>query len=83
VTRAPTRAPRTARGRRRTRGTTGGSFASATDCKGGKAATGETPDHFKKMLEKPCPNHAFHIKHLYKVCALLKKYLSGGSKRGE
>jgi hypothetical protein len=35
------------------------------------------------MLEKPCPNHAFHIKHLYKDRALLKKYLFGGSKRGE
>jgi hypothetical protein len=46
-------------------------------------ATGETLDHFKKMLEKPCPNHTFPVKHLYKDCALLKKYLSGGSKRGE
>jgi hypothetical protein len=41
--RAPTRAPRTARGRRRTRGTTGGSFAAAADYKGGKAAAGKPP----------------------------------------
>jgi hypothetical protein len=35
------------------------------------------------MLEKPCPNHTFPIKNLYKNCALLKKYLSGVSKKGE
>jgi hypothetical protein len=35
------------------------------------------------MLEKPYPNHVFPVKHLYKDCTLLKKYLSGGSRKGE
>jgi hypothetical protein len=53
----------------------GGSLVAAADRKGGRAAVGETPDHFEKMLEKPCPNHAFPIKHLCKDCDLMKKYL--------
>jgi hypothetical protein len=35
------------------------------------------------MLEKPCMNHAFPVMHLYKDCALMKKYLSGGTRKGE
>jgi hypothetical protein len=58
-----------------------GSLMATADCKGGKAATRETPDHFEKMLEKPFPNHAFPVKHLHKDCALMKKYLSGGCGR--
>jgi hypothetical protein len=54
----------------------GGSLVATADCKGGRAAVGETPDHFEKMLEKSCSNHAFPVKHLYKDCALMKKYLS-------
>lgn len=32
-------------------------------------------DYFEKMLDGPCPNHAFPAKHLYKDCSLVKKYL--------
>jgi hypothetical protein len=60
-----------------------GSLVVAADRKGGKAAAGETPDHFERMLEKSCPDHAFHVKHMYKDYALMKKYLSRGSKKGE
>jgi hypothetical protein len=60
-----------------------GSLGATANHKGGKAAVGETPNHFEKMLEKPCPNHTFPVRHLYKDYALLKKYLSGGSKRRE
>jgi hypothetical protein len=35
------------------------------------------------MLEKLCPNHAFPVKHLYKDCTLMKKYLTGGTRKGE
>jgi hypothetical protein len=35
------------------------------------------------MLEGPCPNHAFSVKHLYKDCFLMKRFLSGGSKKGD
>ena len=42
-----------------------------------------TPNHFEKMLEGLCPNHAFSAKHLYKDCGLMRKYLSGGLNKGE
>jgi hypothetical protein len=35
------------------------------------------------MLEEPCPNHAFPIKHLLKDYSLMRKFLSGGSNKGE
>jgi hypothetical protein len=35
------------------------------------------------MLEGPCPNHAYLVKHTYKDCGLTKKFLSGGSKKGD
>jgi hypothetical protein len=70
-------------GTKKNRRSNGCSLVAVADRKGGKVAIGETPDYFVKMLEKPCLNHAFPIKHLYKDCALLKKYLSRGSKRGE
>ena len=42
-----------------------------------------TPNHFKKLLKGPCPNHAFLVKHLYKDWALMKQFLSKGSNKGE
>ena len=54
-----------------------------TDCKGGRKPTEGTPDHFEKLLEGPCPNHAFPIKHLYNDCGLMKWFLSRGSNKGE
>ena len=42
-----------------------------------------TPNHFEKMLEGPCPNHAFPAKHLYKECGLMRKYLAGGLNKEE
>ena len=53
------------------------------DRKGGRKPAKGTPDHFEKLLEGPCPNHAFPIKHLYKDCVLMKRFLSGGSNKGE
>ena len=32
-------------------------------------------DHFDKLMESPCTNHAYPIKHLYKDCELLKHFL--------
>jgi hypothetical protein len=46
-------------------------------------ATKGTPDHFEKLLKGSCSNHAFLIKHMYKDCALMKRFLSGGSKKGD
>ena len=53
------------------------------DRKGGQKPTEGTLDHFKKLLEGPCPNHDFPIKHLYKDCGLMKLFMSGGSNKGE
>ena len=53
------------------------------DHKGGWKPTEGTPNHFEKLLEGPCPNHGFSIKHLYKDCGLMKRFLSGGSNKGE
>ena len=58
------------------------SLVAATDRKGGRKPTEGTPNHFKKMLEGPCPNHAFLAKHLYKDYGLMCKYLSGGLNKG-
>ena len=46
------------------------------DRKGGRKPTEGTPNHFEKLLEGPCPNHAFPIKHLYKDYVLMKRFLS-------
>jgi hypothetical protein len=35
------------------------------------------------MLEGPCPNYAYPIKQAYKDCGLMKKFLVGGSKKGD
>ena len=42
-----------------------------------------TPSHFEKLLEGPCLNHAFPVKHLYKDYVLMKRFWSGGSNKGE
>ena len=42
-----------------------------------------TPIHFEKLLEGPCPNHVFPVKYLLKDCSLMRKFLSGGSNKGE
>ena len=59
------------------------SLVASADRKGGRKPTEGTPDHFEKLLEGPCPNHAFPIEHLYKDCDLLKRFLSRGSNKGD
>ena len=41
----------------------------------GKQPQQGLPDHFNKLMECPCTNHAYPIKHLYKYCELLKRLL--------
>ena len=53
------------------------------DYKGGWKPMEGTPNHFKKMLEGPCPNHAFPVKHPLRDCSLMRKFLSGSSNKGE
>jgi len=60
-----------------------GSLMATAYRKGGQKPIEGTPDHFENLLEGACPNHAFPIKHLYKDCVLMKRFLSGGSNKGE
>ena len=41
----------------------------------GKQPQQGLPDHFGKLMDSPCTNHAYPIKHLYKDCELLKRFL--------
>ena len=54
----------------------------ATNRKGGQKPTEGTLDHFEKLLEGPCLNHSFPIKHLYKDCGLIKQFMSRGFNKG-
>jgi len=59
------------------------SLVATADRKGGRKPTKGTPNHFKKLLERPCPNHAFPVKHLLKDYNLMWWFLSKGSNKGE
>ena len=59
------------------------SLMAAADRKGGQNPAEGTLNHFEKLLEGPCPNHAFPVKHLLKDCGLMRWFLSGGSNKGE
>ena len=51
--------------------------------RGGQKPAEGTSEHFEKLLEGSCPNHAFPIKHLYKDYVLMKQFLSEDSNKGE
>ena len=57
-------------------------LVAAMDHKGGQKPVEGAPNHFEKMLEGPCPNHAFPVKHPLKDCSLMQKFLSRGSNKG-
>ena len=48
----------------------------------GKQPQQDPLSHFQELLESPCTNHAYPVKHLYKDCELLKRLLrqAGGPK---
>jgi hypothetical protein len=58
-------------------------LVAAAEHKGKKASTKGALDHFEKLLEGPCPNHANPVKNLYKDYGLMKKFLARGSKKGD
>ena len=60
-----------------------GSLVATADRKGGQKPTEGSPNHFEKLLKGPCLNHAFPVKHLYKDCVFMKRFLSRGSNKGE
>ena len=41
----------------------------------GKQPQQGLPDHFNKLMDSPCTNHAYSVKHLFKDCELLKRFL--------
>ena len=41
----------------------------------GKQPQQGLPDHFNKLMDSPCTNHAYPVKHLYKDYELLKCFL--------
>ena len=49
-------------------------LVAAADRAGKQPQQGQ-PDHFDKLMESPCTNHAYPIKHLYKDYELLKRFL--------
>ena len=59
------------------------SLVATADRKGGRKPAEGTLNHFEKLLEGLCPNHAFHVKHLLKDYSLMRRFLSGGSNKGE
>ena len=48
----------------------------------GKQSQLDPPGHFHELMESPCTNHGYPMKHLYKDCELLKRLLrqAGGPK---
>jgi hypothetical protein len=50
---------------------------------GKKASAKGALDYFEKMLEGPYPNHTYPVKHAYKDCGLMKKFLARGYKKGD
>jgi hypothetical protein len=60
-----------------------GSLVATAKRKNKKVPTEGTSDHFKKMLEGPCLNHGNPVKHTLKDYGLMRKFLAGGSKKGE
>ena len=51
----------------------------------GKQPQQGQPDHFNKLMDSPCTNHTYPVKHLYKDCELLKRFMrrAGGPKEGD
>ena len=45
----------------------------------GKQPQQGLPDHFNELMESPCTNHAYPVKHLYKDCEFLKRLLRQAS----
>ena len=61
----------------------GGEYIASVERKPGKAPEDDSPRFFDDLLEKPCPNHAYPVKHLLKNCGLAKRWFCNNAKRGE
>jgi hypothetical protein len=46
----------------------------------GKRQARPPTDHFGKLLEETCPNHAYPIKHKLRDCGMMNNFLASGSR---
>jgi hypothetical protein len=35
-------------------------------------------DHFKRLLEEACPNHAYPVRHKLKDCSMMRSFMTSG-----
>jgi hypothetical protein len=40
-------------------------------------------DHFKRLLEEACPNHAYPIRHKLKDCGMMRSFMTWGAELGQ
>jgi hypothetical protein len=45
----------------------------------GKHQAWPPTDHFEKLLEETCPNHAYPVKHKLRDCGMMKNFMASGS----
>jgi hypothetical protein len=36
-------------------------------------------DHFKRLLEEACPNHAYPVRYKFKDCGMMRSFMTSGS----
>jgi hypothetical protein len=39
-------------------------------------------DHFKRLPEEACPNHAYPVRHKLKYCGMMRSFMTSGSLTG-
>jgi hypothetical protein len=50
--------------------------------KGNPTKPARSKDHFKRLLDAPCPYHKVPVKHSLRDCRLMKNYVNGTLKLG-
>jgi len=61
----------------------GGDYVAAVERKPGKVPEDNSTRFFDDLLEKPCPNHTYPVKHLLKNCGSAKRWFGSSTGRGE
>jgi hypothetical protein len=56
-----------------------GALRDVTTVGGSKCQARPPADHFERLLEEVCSNHAYLIKHKLKDCDMMKKFMVSGS----
>jgi hypothetical protein len=51
----------------------------ATTAHSGKRQARPPTDHFERLLEEACPNHAYPVKHKLKDCNMMKNFMTSGT----